>query len=339
MLDESPLVEPPLLDLARGWPSTTSRRPASATGSCCRPRACGRAAPSCASSTPAEAGEATRIPCCGAARAARCALSTLEQRLGRDPQARVARLRRAGLVEVEQDLEAPGFREVRVAVLAEAALEPRGRAQAEVLERLRAAGGRARVADLVRDRPSLRGRGRPARREGSAAPRRASATCARPRGCPRATCAAGGADRRTRRRRSRPLLEAARRRRLPAVPPPRRHGQRQDRGLLPRRRGGPRAGPRRDRPRARDRPHPDARARGARRASGARCRCCTASSRRGSGTTSGGASGRARRGSSSARARRCSRRCPTSASSSSTRSTRGPTSRTRARATTAATSR
>ena len=44
-----------------------------------------------------------------------------------------------------------------MAVLAEAPLEPRGRAQAEVLERLRAAGGRARVAELVRDRPSLRG--------------------------------------------------------------------------------------------------------------------------------------------------------------------------------------
>ena len=84
-------------------------------------------------------------------------LSALEKRLGRDPQARVARLRRAGLVEVEQDIEAPGFRERRVAVLTEVALEPRGRAQAAVLERLRAAGGRARVAELVRDRPSLRG--------------------------------------------------------------------------------------------------------------------------------------------------------------------------------------
>ena len=60
-------------------------------------------------------------------------------------------------MEVEQDIDAPGFRELRVAVLTEAPLQPRGRAQAEVLERLRAAGGRARVAELVRDRPSLRG--------------------------------------------------------------------------------------------------------------------------------------------------------------------------------------
>ncbi len=35
--------------------------------------------------------------------------------------------------------------------------ELRGKAQAEIVERLRAAGGRARVPDLVRDRPSLRG--------------------------------------------------------------------------------------------------------------------------------------------------------------------------------------
>jgi primosomal protein N' (replication factor Y) len=60
-------------------------------------------------------------------------------------------------VEVEQAIDTPGFREVRVAVLADPPVAPRGRAQAEVLERLRAAGGRARVADLVRDRPSLRG--------------------------------------------------------------------------------------------------------------------------------------------------------------------------------------
>ena len=107
--------------------------------------------------TPVEAGEATEDPVLRQLQGGPLRLSALEKRLGRDPQARVARLRRAGLVEVEQDLEAPGFRERRVAVLAEVALEPRGRAQAEVLERLRAAGGRARVAELVRDRPSLRG--------------------------------------------------------------------------------------------------------------------------------------------------------------------------------------
>ncbi len=84
-------------------------------------------------------------------------LSALEKRLGRDPQARVARLRREGVVTVEQVIDSPGYREVRVAVMEQEAPELRGRAQAEVSLRLRAAGGRARVADLVRDRPSLRG--------------------------------------------------------------------------------------------------------------------------------------------------------------------------------------
>jgi primosomal protein N' (replication factor Y) len=86
-------------------------------------------------------------------------LSTLAKRLGRDPTARLARLRREGAVEIQQDLARPGFRQVRVAVLAAAAgdFKPRGRAQAEVLGRLTAAGGRATVAGVVRDRPSLRG--------------------------------------------------------------------------------------------------------------------------------------------------------------------------------------
>ena len=84
-------------------------------------------------------------------------LSALEKRYGRDPQARVARLRREGVVAVEQALDAPGFRELLVASLVAGEPETRGKAQAEVVVRLRAAGGRARVADLVRDRPSLRG--------------------------------------------------------------------------------------------------------------------------------------------------------------------------------------
>jgi primosomal protein N' (replication factor Y) len=83
-------------------------------------------------------------------------LSTLEKRLGRDPQAAIARLRREGVVEVEQELSAPGFRELKVAVATGQPIEKPGKAQAEVLARLEAAGGRARVSDLVRDRPSLR---------------------------------------------------------------------------------------------------------------------------------------------------------------------------------------
>jgi primosomal protein N' (replication factor Y) len=85
-------------------------------------------------------------------------VSALEKRFGRDPLARLSRLRREGTVAVEQSLDAPGFREVQVAVL-EGAGEPapRGKAQAEAVARLRAAGGRARVSNLVADRPSLRG--------------------------------------------------------------------------------------------------------------------------------------------------------------------------------------
>ena len=44
-----------------------------------------------------------------------------------------------------------------MAVRTDVAAKPKGRAQAELLARVEAAGGRARVADLVRDRPSLRG--------------------------------------------------------------------------------------------------------------------------------------------------------------------------------------
>ena len=47
---------------------------------------------------------------------------------------------REGRVEIDQDLAAPGFREQLVVELARPDHAPRGRAQAEVLERLRAAG-------------------------------------------------------------------------------------------------------------------------------------------------------------------------------------------------------
>jgi primosomal protein N' (replication factor Y) len=92
-----------------------------------------------------------------ALRAGPLRVSTLSRRIGGDPASRLARLRRAGVVAVEQDLAARGFRHVQVAVLSGSDFTPRGKAQTEVLERLRAAGGRAQVAELVRDRPSLRG--------------------------------------------------------------------------------------------------------------------------------------------------------------------------------------
>ena len=136
-----------------------------------------------------------------------------------------------------------------------------------------------------------------------------------PEGLPAREAASGRADRATRTRALAELLPAVGERRLRAVPAPRRHRQRQDRGLLPGRRGGARA-----RARARSCSCPEialtpmlVRAAAA-RASGRRSRCCTASSRRASATTSGGGSARARRASWWARARRSSRRCPSSAS-------------------------
>jgi primosomal protein N' (replication factor Y) len=157
VLDESPLVPPPLLDLA-AWMADHYLAP---PGECYRavlPPAGVRASRAVVRlAKPVEAGEGTEDPVLRELQRGPLRLSALEKRLGRDAQAPVARLRRAGLVEVEQDIDAPGFREMRVAVLAEAPLEPRGRAQAEVLERLRSTGGRARVVELVRDRPSLRG--------------------------------------------------------------------------------------------------------------------------------------------------------------------------------------
>jgi primosomal protein N' (replication factor Y) len=155
VLDEEPLVEPPLLDLA-AWMADHYLAP---PGECYRavmPPAGVRASRTVVRLTKETGGDA-EDPVLRALHDGPLRLTAIEKRLGGDPQARVARLRRAGLVEVEQDLDVPGFREVTVAVLADAGAEPTGRAQAAVVERLRAAGGRARVADLVRDRPSLRG--------------------------------------------------------------------------------------------------------------------------------------------------------------------------------------
>jgi primosomal protein N' (replication factor Y) len=154
VLDESPLVEPALLDLAT-WMADHYLAP---PGECYRlvlPPAGVRA--SRAVVRLVKRGEIADDPVLRHLQDGPLRLSALGKRLGRDPQGSVLRLRRAGVVEVEQAIDAPGFREVRVAVLVDPPFVPRGRAQAEVLERLRAAGGRARVADLVRGRPSLRG--------------------------------------------------------------------------------------------------------------------------------------------------------------------------------------
>jgi primosomal protein N' (replication factor Y) len=154
VLDEAPLIDPPLLDLA-AWMAEHYIAP---PGECYRmvlPPAGVRASRTVVRL--AQPAEGTEDPVLRELQGGPLRLSALGRRLGADPQARVSRLRQAGFVEVVQDLAAPGFRDVRVAALGEAPASPRGRAQAEVLQRLREAGGRARVADLVRDRPSLRG--------------------------------------------------------------------------------------------------------------------------------------------------------------------------------------
>ena len=154
VLDESPLAEPALLDLA-AWMAEHYLAP---PGECYRlvlPPAGVRA--SRAVVRIVRPGEGLNDPVLRQLQDGPLRLSALGKRLGRDPQGSVLRLRRVGLVEVEQAIDAPGFHEVRVAVLADPPVAPRGRAQSEVLARLQAAGGRARVADLVRGRPSLRG--------------------------------------------------------------------------------------------------------------------------------------------------------------------------------------
>jgi primosomal protein N' (replication factor Y) len=156
VLDESPLVPPALLDLA-DWVADHYLAP---PGECVRlvlPPAGVRASRAVVRLTAAAAAGEGGDPVVAALRDGPLRLSTLERRLGADPQARVARLRRKGLVEVEQDIKAAGFRDTQVAVLVATALEPRARVQKEALEALRAAGGRARVADLARSRPSIRG--------------------------------------------------------------------------------------------------------------------------------------------------------------------------------------
>jgi primosomal protein N' (replication factor Y) len=153
VLDEVPLVSPPLLDLA-AWVAEHYLAP---PGECYRlvmPPAGIRASRAVARLV--EAPDASD-PLLAQLEAGPMRVSTLAHRLGRDPTARLARLRREGRVAVDQDLTAQGFRTVRVAVRTDAPVAPRGPAQAEVLARLDRAGARARVADLIRDRPSLRG--------------------------------------------------------------------------------------------------------------------------------------------------------------------------------------
>ena len=154
VVDESPLVPTPLLDLA-AWMAEHYVAP---PGECYRlilPPDGVRASRAVARLLRPDAPPGDAVV--EALRERPLRVSTLSRRLEGDPAARLARLRRAGLVAIEQDLGARGFRRVQVASIADGSVAPRGKAQAEVLERLRNAGGRAPVAELVRDRPSLRG--------------------------------------------------------------------------------------------------------------------------------------------------------------------------------------
>ncbi len=151
VVDEAPLVPTPLLDLA-AWMADHYVAP---PGECYRlvlPPDGVRASRAVARLVQTEAPSGDEVV--EALRSGPLRVSTLSRRLGGDPASRLARLRRAGVVAIEQDLGARGFRHVQVATLGDAPVAPRGKAQAEVLDRLRRAGGRAPVAELVRDRPA-----------------------------------------------------------------------------------------------------------------------------------------------------------------------------------------
>ncbi|HEY3121066.1 MAG TPA: primosomal protein N' [Vicinamibacteria bacterium] len=155
VVDETPLVPPPLLDLA-AWMAEHYLAP---PGECYRlvlPPGGVRASRAVAKLV--DAGTPAGDALVDALREGPLQVSTLARRLGRDPSAALARLRRAGLVSIEQQLGpgAPSARRVRVAVLRDASLAS-GRAQADLVARLAAAGGRLRVADLAGERASSRG--------------------------------------------------------------------------------------------------------------------------------------------------------------------------------------
>ncbi len=320
MLDEEPLVEPPLLDLAE-WISGHYLAP---PGECFKlvlppsgvraSRAVVRLAPpgprpgaGAGAAALDRPGDGGGDPVLAALRDGPLRLSTLARRLGRDPQAALARLRQAGVVEVSQDLAG-----TRV---------PRGaggrahgrRGEAEGSRAGRAArpcrgGGRARARGRPRARPAVAARRRrPTRRARLRCASRPSATHAARRGSPPSTrwpwsrqpISSGRCV-----RSKRPSATAASARSSstasPAAARPRSTCGRS------RRRSSATAAPSSSCPRSDSRRCSCARPA---RASPASSPCCTASCRPGNATTSGGARARARPAWSSARARRCSRRC------------------------------
>jgi len=154
VIDETPLAAPPLLDLAE-WMAAHYLAP---PGECYRlvlPPAGVRASRTVARLA-VRAETTSDDPVLELLRDGPLPVSQLSARLGRDASARLARLRERGLVTVEQRIDAPGFKLATFALVGDDRVVPKGRAQAEVLERLRASGGRVTVADLARDRPQLR---------------------------------------------------------------------------------------------------------------------------------------------------------------------------------------
>jgi primosomal protein N' (replication factor Y) len=154
VVDEAPLVTPPLLDLA-AWVAEYYLAP---PGECYRmafPPEGVRASRAIARllTEPATIIDDDVVR---ELREGPLAVSTLARRLKRDPTSHLARLRKAGIVAVEQEIESATFAEIRVAWLVEAQAEAKGKAQQELLARLRAAGQGVPVADLVRDHPSWR---------------------------------------------------------------------------------------------------------------------------------------------------------------------------------------
>jgi primosomal protein N' (replication factor Y) len=153
VLDESPLVAPPLLDLA-AWVADHYLAPPGEAYRLALPPAGVRASRSVARLAPGARAEGD--PVIELLRDGPLPLSTLGRRLGRDPSSRLLALRRAGQVSIEQSLDTPSFAQLRVACLTGKDESPKGRTQRQLLERLREAGGRAPVPELVGGRSSLR---------------------------------------------------------------------------------------------------------------------------------------------------------------------------------------
>ena len=120
MVDEEPLLPPPLLDLAQ-WTADHYLAP---PGECFRlalPPAGVRASKARVRASEAvPAGVVPHDPVLRALAGGPLTLAALERRIGRDPSSRLARLRAEGKVVIDQDLAAAGFRLVRVARIVDA---------------------------------------------------------------------------------------------------------------------------------------------------------------------------------------------------------------------------